>query len=145
MSTTKKAFRTLNIKKTKDVDEIKKAYKRLAREYHPDFGGSQEQFIYLSDAYEECMAYAEGTTKASVGFSARQANLITQVILPSMNIVVDTLITNFIMSLLLKKFKMGFVVYFIVYIYTYTRIDKGLVITENWLIDRFNEYLQKQA
>ena len=34
-------------------DEIKKAYKKLAREYHPDKGGDPEKFKEISQAYSE--------------------------------------------------------------------------------------------
>ena len=32
--------------------EIKKQFYKLAREYHPDKGGTHEEFIRISDAYE---------------------------------------------------------------------------------------------
>ena len=35
--------------------EIKKAYKRLSRKYHPDHGGNPEIFKELNDAYETLM------------------------------------------------------------------------------------------
>ena len=36
-------------------DEIKKAYKALARKHHPDKGGDPEEFKRISKAYEEAL------------------------------------------------------------------------------------------
>ena len=46
------ALRTLGLKKGATQEEIKKAYKRLAREHHPDKGGDSNEFIKIHDAYE---------------------------------------------------------------------------------------------
>ena len=46
------ALRTLGLKKGATQEEIKKAYKRLAREHHPDKGGDSNEFIKISEAYE---------------------------------------------------------------------------------------------
>ena len=34
-----------------ELEEIKKRYRELARQYHPDLGGDSEQFIQLVDLY----------------------------------------------------------------------------------------------
>lgn len=42
-------------------DSIKKAYRRLAREYHPDAGGSEEHFKRLTQAYQVALQGPEYT------------------------------------------------------------------------------------
>lgn len=46
------ALRTLGLAKGATPEQIKKAYKRLAREHHPDKGGDSDAFIKVHDAYE---------------------------------------------------------------------------------------------
>lgn len=49
-------YKTLGIKRTATQDEVRKAYRRLARKYHPDVNpgdkASEEKFKQLSEAYE---------------------------------------------------------------------------------------------
>ena len=45
-------YKTLGVSKTATADEIKKAYRRLARENHPDAGGDEEKFKDINEAYE---------------------------------------------------------------------------------------------
>ena len=45
-------YKILNIDKNASNDEIKAAYRKLARENHPDKGGNNEQFIKIQEAYE---------------------------------------------------------------------------------------------
>lgn len=48
-------YKTLGIKKTADKDEIKKAYRRLARKYHPDVSKASDaeaRFKDVSEAYD---------------------------------------------------------------------------------------------
>ena len=49
-------YETLGLKKNSTADEIKKAYRRLAREYHPDVAkdkkGAEERFKQINEAYE---------------------------------------------------------------------------------------------
>ncbi len=49
-------YKTLGIKRTATQEEIRKAYRRLARKYHPDLNpgdkASEEKFKYLSEAYD---------------------------------------------------------------------------------------------
>ena len=46
------ALRTLGLRKGATPEGIRKAYKRLAREHHPDKGGDSNEFIKIHDAYE---------------------------------------------------------------------------------------------
>lgn len=48
-------YDVLGVQRTASKDELKKAYRRLAREYHPDISkqdGSDEQFKEINEAYE---------------------------------------------------------------------------------------------
>jgi molecular chaperone DnaJ len=40
------------VKKTATPDEIKKAFRKLARKHHPDAGGDEEKFKEINEAYE---------------------------------------------------------------------------------------------
>ncbi len=42
----------LGVKKDASADEIKKAFRRLARKHHPDAGGDEEKFKEINEAYE---------------------------------------------------------------------------------------------
>ncbi len=42
----------LGVKKSASADEIKKAFRRLARKHHPDTGGDEEKFKEVNTAYE---------------------------------------------------------------------------------------------
>lgn len=42
----------LGVKKDATSDEIKKAFRRLARKHHPDAGGDEEKFKQVNEAYE---------------------------------------------------------------------------------------------
>ena len=45
-------YKTLGVSKNATADEIKKAYRKLARENHPDAGGDEEKFKDINEAYE---------------------------------------------------------------------------------------------
>ena len=45
-------YDTLGVKKGATADEIKKAFRRLARKHHPDAGGSEDRFKEVNEAYE---------------------------------------------------------------------------------------------
>lgn len=46
------ALRVLALATTADVHDVKRAYRRLARQHHPDLGGDPEVFQELQQAYE---------------------------------------------------------------------------------------------
>ncbi|MEK7075982.1 MAG: molecular chaperone DnaJ [Patescibacteria group bacterium] len=48
----KNYYDILGISKTASADEIKRAYRKLASEHHPDMGGSSDRFKELNDAYQ---------------------------------------------------------------------------------------------
>lgn len=45
-------YKTLGVPRSAKADEIKKAYRKLAREHHPDTGGDEAKFKEVSEAYE---------------------------------------------------------------------------------------------
>lgn len=45
-------YKTLGVAKTATADEIKKAFRKLARKNHPDAGGDEEKFKEINEAYE---------------------------------------------------------------------------------------------
>jgi len=46
---------TLGVEPNASTAEVERAYKRLAREHHPDTGGSHEAFIELQGAYKQAI------------------------------------------------------------------------------------------
>ncbi|HEX9923665.1 MAG TPA: DnaJ domain-containing protein [Anaerolineae bacterium] len=48
-------FRQLNLTFPSTLAEVKAAYRKLAKQAHPDQGGSHEQFLALQAAYEQAL------------------------------------------------------------------------------------------
>ena len=49
-------WKTLDLKPTKDKQQIERAWRKLASKYHPDHGGDAEKFKQLRAAYEQALA-----------------------------------------------------------------------------------------
>ena len=52
MAATPDYYKTLGVPRTATADEIKKAFRKLARTHHPDTGGDETKFKELNEAYE---------------------------------------------------------------------------------------------
>jgi septation ring formation regulator EzrA len=50
---TKDAVDILELENAATLDDLEKAYRKASRKYHPDLGGTKEQFQELNQAYEE--------------------------------------------------------------------------------------------
>jgi curved DNA-binding protein len=50
--TTPDYYATLGVSRTAKPEEIKKAFRKLARKYHPDAGGDEAKFKEINEAYE---------------------------------------------------------------------------------------------
>ena len=44
-------YKTLGVSEDTDQKEIKKAYRKLAAQHHPDRGGDEEKFKEVAEAY----------------------------------------------------------------------------------------------
>jgi curved DNA-binding protein CbpA len=63
-------YQVLELKLGAPLDEVKAAYRRLARKYHPDVNSddqSKEKFIAIAAAYQFLVEFAELTDKGSQG------------------------------------------------------------------------------
>lgn len=73
---TKRYFEILEIRPTKDVNVIKKAFRKLALRYHPDRNQSEEshvKFIQISEAYENLVLAIDQASKSAKERRASQA------------------------------------------------------------------------
>ena len=52
MASTPDYYKTLGVPRTATADEMKKAFRKLARKHHPDAGGDEAKFKELNEAYE---------------------------------------------------------------------------------------------
>ena len=53
-------YKILGVSRDASEDEIKKAYRRLAKQYHPDVNktaGAEEKFKEIQNAYQQIMDY----------------------------------------------------------------------------------------
>lgn len=48
-----RAYETLGISPDASISEVRRRYRRLLKEHHPDHGGSRERFLRIQRAYEE--------------------------------------------------------------------------------------------
>mgnify|MGYP000164755386 CR=1 FL=1 len=48
----KNFYETLGVNETATQEEIKKSYRKLAVEHHPDKGGDENKFKKISEAYD---------------------------------------------------------------------------------------------
>jgi len=75
-------YKTLGVQKNADADQIKKAYRKLARKYHPDVNpgdkASEEKFKEISEAYEVLSDAEKRKQYDSFGHSAFDASQRTQ-------------------------------------------------------------------
>lgn len=52
MAATPDYYKTLGVSRSATSDEIKKAFRKLARQHHPDAGGDEAKFKEINEAYE---------------------------------------------------------------------------------------------
>ncbi len=52
MASTPDYYKTLGVPRSASADEIKKAFRKLARTHHPDAGGDEAKFKEINEAYE---------------------------------------------------------------------------------------------
>lgn len=52
MAQTPDYYKTLGVPRNASTDEIKKAFRKLARKHHPDAGGDEAKFKEINEAYE---------------------------------------------------------------------------------------------
>lgn len=53
------AFKLLELPPVATVQEVKRKFRVLAKQKHPDTGGSEKEFIKLNNAYEKALAHAQ--------------------------------------------------------------------------------------
>lgn len=58
------ALRILGLGPSADISAVKRAYRRLAREVHPDVGGDPDRFLELQHAYQRLLATRRRSDRA---------------------------------------------------------------------------------
>ncbi len=62
-------FKILGIGREADANEIKRAFRRLAKKYHPDItGGADEKFRRILLAYQQLSGYGQGSVAGGEDF-----------------------------------------------------------------------------
>jgi len=68
------SYRILNLTKDASFEEVKAAYRRLARQFHPDVNAGDrnatERFIQVNQAYKQLTAHMVDSPAGSTGFAA---------------------------------------------------------------------------
>lgn len=78
------AYRILGVSPNADDDEVKQAYRKLAKKYHPDANPgdktAEENMAKVNAAYDEIMAFRQGKTTDDPfgGFSAQESEVNTE-------------------------------------------------------------------
>ena len=67
-------YNTLGIQAGATADEIKQAYRKRAREHHPDRGGDKDRFQEIEEAYRILSDKAKRAQYDSTGSTKRQAD-----------------------------------------------------------------------
>lgn len=65
-------YEILGVKKDASPDDIKKAYRKLAKEHHPDKGGDEQMFKEISEAYENLSDSQKRANYDSFGHNGQQ-------------------------------------------------------------------------
>ena len=84
-------YRILGLNKDASKEEIKEAYKKLAKLHHPDKGGNEEMFKLIKSAYEllineESRNHFDETGEVLKNdFTQRFNNFIEKVVVPSIH------------------------------------------------------------
>ena len=63
-------YAILGVSRDADQSEIKKAYRKKARETHPDYGGDEEAFKAVSVAYETLSVVAATVQSPSISVTS---------------------------------------------------------------------------
>lgn len=82
-------YKILGISRKASQDEIKKAYRALSKEHHPDKGGNEEQFVKIQQAYEvlsdekrKAKYDATGSIEKEASFEQRFFGFVASQIIP---------------------------------------------------------------
>jgi molecular chaperone DnaJ len=73
MAAGKEYYDILGVKKDASADEVKKAFRRLARKHHPDAGGDEEKFKEMNEAYEVSLSWDEALEGVSTKVEVQRA------------------------------------------------------------------------
>ena len=71
-------YKTLGVSRTASADEIKKAFRKLARTHHPDAGGDEAKFKEINEAYGILSDPEKKTRYDQFGFAGVDPNYAAQ-------------------------------------------------------------------